>query len=74
MNKSRRRFDQLIERLRAITAGRPDRRTGDHTQFVMVDIALSAFPVCFTFLLLRGWKGNARRLGGGRIVDSWILS
>jgi len=48
MNKSRRRFDPLIERLRAIAAGRPDRRIGDHTQFVMADIAPSAFSVFFT--------------------------
>ncbi len=44
----RHRFDQLIERLRALAAGLPDRRTGDNTQFEMADITLSAFAVFFT--------------------------
>ena len=43
-----RAFDQLIERLRSVAAGLPDRRTGDNTQFVMADIALAAFSVFFT--------------------------
>jgi hypothetical protein len=43
-----RHFDQLVERLRAIAAQLPDRRTGDNTQYSMVDIALSAFAVFFT--------------------------
>jgi hypothetical protein len=41
-------FDHLIERLRAVAAGLPDRRTGDNTQYAMADIALSAFSVFFT--------------------------
>jgi hypothetical protein len=41
-------FDHLIERLRSVSAGLPDRRTGDNTQFAMADIALSAFAVFFT--------------------------
>ena len=44
----RRRFDQLIERWRAVAAGLPDRRTGDNTRYEMADIALSAFAVFFT--------------------------
>jgi hypothetical protein len=43
-----RAFDQLIERLRSVAAGLPDRRTGDNTQYSMADIALAAFSVFFT--------------------------
>jgi hypothetical protein len=43
-----RAFDQLIERLRCVAAGLPDRRTGDNTQYSMADIALAAFSVFFT--------------------------
>jgi hypothetical protein len=43
-----RAFDQLIERLRCVAAGLPDRRTGDNTQYSMADIALAAFAVFFT--------------------------
>jgi hypothetical protein len=43
-----RAFDHLVERLRALAAGLPDRRTGDNTQFSLADIALSAFSVFFT--------------------------
>jgi hypothetical protein len=43
-----RAFDQLIERLRCVAAGLPDRRTGDNTQYAMADIALAAFSVFFT--------------------------
>ncbi len=43
-----RAFDQLIERLRCVAAGLPDRRTGDNTQYDMADIALAAFSVFFT--------------------------
>jgi hypothetical protein len=41
-------FDQLLERLRSVAAGLPDRRTGDNTQYSMADIALAAFSVFFT--------------------------
>lgn len=47
MNNAR-AFDHLIERLRHVAAGLPDRRTGDNTQYSMADIALSAFSVFFT--------------------------
>lgn len=43
-----RAFDQLIERLRGVVAGLPDRRTGDNTQYSMADLALAAFSVFFT--------------------------
>lgn len=43
-----RAFDQLIERLRSVATGLPDRRTGDNTQYSMADIALAAFSVFFT--------------------------
>ncbi|MBE0540191.1 MAG: ISNCY family transposase, partial [Verrucomicrobia bacterium] len=43
-----RAFDHLIEGLRTVAAGLPDRRTGDNRVFVMADIALSAFAVFFT--------------------------
>jgi len=43
-----RAFDQLIERMRCVAAGLPDRRTGDNTQYDMADIALAAFSVFFT--------------------------
>ena len=43
-----RRFDQLIQRWRAIATALPDRRTGDNSQFSMADIASSAFAVFFT--------------------------
>jgi len=43
-----RRFDQLMEKWRAVAAGLPDRRTGDNVRYAMVDIALSAFAVFFT--------------------------
>ena len=43
-----RAFDHLIERLRSVAAGLPDRRTGDNTQYDMADIALAAFSVFFT--------------------------
>jgi hypothetical protein len=43
-----RRFDQLIQRWRALAAGLPDRRTGDNRRYSMADIALSAFAVFFT--------------------------
>lgn len=42
------RFDQLIQRLRSLAAGLPDRRTGSNIQYSMADIALSAFSVFFT--------------------------
>lgn len=41
-------FDHFIERLHAVAAGLPDRRTGDNLRFAMADIALSAFSVFFT--------------------------
>ena len=41
-------FDHLIERLRCVAAGLPDRRTGDNTRYAMADIALAAFSVFFT--------------------------
>jgi len=41
-------FDHLIERLRSVSAGLPDRRTGDNTRYTMADIALAAFSVFFT--------------------------
>ncbi len=41
-------FDKLINRLRRVAAGLPDRRTGDNTRYSMADIALSAFAVFFT--------------------------
>ena len=41
-------FDHLIERLRSVSAGLPDRRTGDNTQYAMADIASAAFAVFFT--------------------------
>jgi len=41
-------FHPLIERLRSVAAGLPDRRTGDNTQYAMADLALSAFSVFFT--------------------------
>jgi hypothetical protein len=43
-----RRFDHLIERLRIVSAGLPDGRTGDNVRYTMADIALSAFAVFFT--------------------------
>jgi len=43
-----RHFDQLVERLRALAAQLPDRRTGDNIQYSQADIALSAFSVFFT--------------------------
>ena len=43
-----RAFDQIIERLRCVAAGLPDRRTGDNTRYSMADIALAAFSVFFT--------------------------
>lgn len=43
-----RAFDRLIERLRAVAAALPDRRTGTNSQYAMADIALSAFAVFFT--------------------------
>jgi hypothetical protein len=43
-----RRFDQLIERLRALADQLPDGRTGSNTRYVMGDIGLSAFSVFFT--------------------------
>ena len=43
-----RAFDHLIERLRAVAAALPDRRTGDNTRYSMADIALAAFAVFFT--------------------------
>jgi hypothetical protein len=46
--KNWRRFDHLIERVRSVAAGLPDRRTGDNLLFAMADIALSAFAVFFT--------------------------
>ena len=41
-------FDELIERLRTVAAGLPDRRTGENVRYSMADIALSAFAVFFT--------------------------
>jgi hypothetical protein len=41
-------FDQFIARWRTVTAGLPDRRTGQNILFAMADIALSAFAVFFT--------------------------
>lgn len=43
-----RAFDHLIERLRAVAATLPDRRTGRNRRYSMADIALSAFAVFFT--------------------------
>jgi hypothetical protein len=43
-----RAFDHLIERLRSVAAGLPDRRTGDNVQYSLADIALAAFSVFFT--------------------------
>lgn len=43
-----RRFDQLIERWRALAAALPDARTGDNGFHSMADIASSAFAVFFT--------------------------
>jgi hypothetical protein len=43
-----RRFDQLIERWRAVAAGLPDSRTGQNCFHTMADIASSAFAVFFT--------------------------
>jgi len=43
-----RHFDHLIERWRAVFAGLPDPRTGDHCFYSIVDIALSALAVFFT--------------------------
>lgn len=43
-----RRFDQLIERWRAVAAGLPDARTGGNGFHSMADIASSAFAVFFT--------------------------
>jgi hypothetical protein len=43
-----RAFDQLLERLRCVAAGLPDRRTGENTQYSMADLALAAFSVFFT--------------------------
>ncbi len=45
---SLKRFDQLVDRFRAILAGFPDKRTGANTQYSMEDIGLSAFAVFFT--------------------------
>lgn len=45
---STRSFDHLIERLRSVAAGLPDRRTGGNTRYAMADIALAAFSVFFT--------------------------
>ena len=47
MNNAR-TFDRLIERVRALAAELPDRRTGDNTVYSMADIALAAFSVFFT--------------------------
>ena len=47
MNNAR-TFDQLIERVRAVALGLPDRRNGDNCTYSMADIALSAFSVFFT--------------------------
>lgn len=41
-------FDHLIERLRAVAATLPDRRTGTNRQNSLADLALSAFAVFFT--------------------------
>ena len=41
-------FEHVVERVRAVTAALPDRRTGDNTRYRMEDIALSAFAVFFT--------------------------
>jgi hypothetical protein len=43
-----RRFDQLVERWRAVFAGLPDSRTGENCFYTMADFALSAFAVFFT--------------------------
>ncbi len=43
-----RTFDHLIQRLRIVAAGLPDRRTGDNTIFSMADITMAAFSVFFT--------------------------
>jgi hypothetical protein len=43
-----RRFDDLIQRWRAVFSALPDRRTGDNIQFEMADIGLSPFAVFFT--------------------------
>ena len=65
-----RTFDHLIERLRSVSAGLPDRRTGDNTQYAMADIALSAFAVFFTqcpsFLRFQRHMAQARGLNNAR--------
>jgi hypothetical protein len=47
MNNAR-TFDRLIERVCALAAELPDRRTGDNCTYSMADIALAAFSVFFT--------------------------
>lgn len=46
--KKRCGFHHLIQRVRALAAGLPDRRTGANTRFAMADFVLSAFAVFFT--------------------------
>ena len=45
---ARRRFDQFIQRWRAVAAGLPDRRTGDNCFHDLADIATSPLAVFFT--------------------------
>lgn len=65
-----RAFDHLIERLRCVAAGLPDRRTGDNTQYTMADIALAAFSVFFTqcpsFLSYQLGRAQARGRNNAR--------
>ena len=65
-----RAFDHLIERLRAVAAQLPDRRTGDNTQYALADIALSAFSVFFTqcpsFLSFQRHMAQARGRNNAR--------
>jgi hypothetical protein len=41
-------FDPIVERVRTVAGGLPDRRTGENTVYSMTDIVLSAFAVFFT--------------------------
>jgi hypothetical protein len=65
-----RAFDHLIERLRAVAADLPDRRTGDNSSFAMADIALAAFSVffaqCPSFLSYQRGMEQARSRNNAR--------
>jgi hypothetical protein len=41
-------FDRLIQRVRAVAGGLPDRRTGENVRYRMEDIVLAPFAVFFT--------------------------